>query len=143
MTMRLADYLGRHIGELLRAEPFSGWNAVRSVENDPKPEVRYEFEGRGVEVICDELDRIKTVFLHRGGDGESLVDVRFGMARTQVLVRFGTPGKSGGAVLIPGIGDCGAWDRFPLPEGGVLHIQYNTVRDEIDLVTLMRSDVVP
>lgn len=142
MTMRLADYLGCHIGELLKSEPFSGWHAVRSVENDPKPEVWYEFEGHGVEVICDEFDRIKTVFLHRGGDGESLVDVTFGMPRSQVLGHFGPPEKSGGPVRLPGIGDRGPWDRFALPEG-VVHVQYSTVRDEIDLVTLIRPDVVP
>ena len=142
MTMPLADYLGRHIGDLLKSEPFSGWLTVRSVENDPKLEVWYEFEGHGVEVICDEFDRIKTAFLHRGGDGESLIDVAFAMARSQVLGRLGTPVKSGGSVRIPGIGDRGAWDQFALPEG-ILHIQYSVARDEIDLVTLMRRDVVP
>lgn len=142
MTTRLADYLGRHIGELLKSEPFSGWHAVRSVENEPKPEVRYKFDEHGVEILCDEFDWIMTVFLRRGGDGESLVDVTFGMPRSQVLERFGTPEKSGGPVRLPGIGDRGPWDRFALSEGA-LHIQYSTVRDEIDLVTLMRPDVVP
>ena len=137
----MLGYLGCPVGELLRAQPFSRWHAVRSVENDPKPEVRYEFEGRGIEVICDEFERIRTVFLHRG-DGESLVDVPFTLGRKEVLERFGTPAKSGGAARHPGIGDRGAWDRFTLQEG-TLHIQYAVGRDEIDMITVMRADVVP
>ena len=142
MTMPLAEYLGRPIGELLDSAPFSGWHTRRSVESDPEPEVRYVFEGHGVELICDELDRITTVFLHRDGDGESLIDVAFTMPRSQVLARLGTPVKSGGSSRIPGIGNRGPWDRFAIPQG-ILHVQYGTVRDEIDLVTLMRPDVVP
>jgi hypothetical protein len=137
----LADYLGRHVDELLRVEPFSGWRVVRSVETDPKPEVWYEFEGRGVEVICDELDRIQTLFLHRG-EGESLAGVPFSTKRQEVLERFGTPASSGGPVRIPVLGDRGAWDRFTVPEGS-LHVQYSSDRDEIDMITLIRPDAVP
>ena len=76
MTLDLADYLGRGVGELLEAVPFSEWSVVRSVEKDPKPEIWYEFEGHGVEVICDGFDLIQTLFLHRGSE-ESLIDVPF------------------------------------------------------------------
>ena len=141
MTIRLADYLGSAVGELLKAEPFSGWRVVRSVEHEPKMEIWYEFEGRGVEVSCDGFDRIQTVFLHRG-DGESLANVPFSMSRREVLERFGVPTRSGGAVRIPGLGDRGAWDRFTLPEGS-LHVQYRLESDEIDMITLIRSDAVP
>jgi hypothetical protein len=127
MTIGLAGYLGRNVGELLRSEPFSGWSVVRSVENDSRPEVWYEFEGHGVEVKCDGDEWIRTMFLHRGGDGESLIDVPFAMSRSQVLERFGSPEKSGGSLRFPGIGDRGAWDLFALPEG-VLHIQYGVGR---------------
>lgn len=81
------------------------------------------------------------MFLHRG-DGEVLVDVPFEMVREQVLERFGTPTESGGRSRIPVLGDYGAWDRFTLPEG-TLHIQYALERDEIEMITLMRADVVP
>lgn len=137
----LVAYLGRHVDELLRAEPFSGWRVVRSVETDPDPEVWYEFEARGVEVICDERERIKSMFLHRG-EGESLAGVPFSTRRQDVLARFGTPTTSGGPVRIPVLGDRGAWDRFTLPEGA-LHVQYRADRDEIDLITLIRPDAVP
>lgn len=138
---RLAAYLGSAVDGLLSTEPFSGWRVVRSVEHEPREEIRYEFEGCGVEVICDEFDRIQTVFLHRG-IGESLVDIPFSMSRWEVLERFGAPAKSGGPVSIPGIPDRGEWDRFALPEAA-LHIQYRLDRDEIDMITLIRPDAVP
>jgi hypothetical protein len=139
---RAIEYLGRASGELLNAEPFSEWQVVRTVENEPKREIWYEFEGRGVEVICDGSDRVQTIFLHRGGDGESLFDIPFVMTRKQVQTLFGEPAKSGGAVRIPGLGDRGAWDRFALSMGTV-HVQYTVERDEIDMVTLIRGDAVP
>jgi hypothetical protein len=141
MTIGMAGYLGRDVDELLNAEPFSGWEAVRSVETDPTIEIRYEFEGHGVDLICDRSDRIQTVFVHRG-DGEALVGIPFAMSRNQVLGRFGAPASSGRAVRLPVLGDRGPWDRFDIPEG-VLHIQYAVARDEIDLVTLVLRHVMP
>lgn len=141
MTRALSYYLSRAIHELLKDEPFSGWQVVRSVETDPRLEVRYEFDGHGVEVVCDEHERIRTVFLHRG-DGERLVDISFAMRRAQVLARFGIPAESGHRGRIAGLGDHGAWDRFALPQG-VLHVQYGVERDEIRMVTLIRADAVP
>jgi hypothetical protein len=61
MTIRLTAYLGHDITELLNAEPFVGWHAVRTVETDSKHEVWYEFDGHGVEVICDLLNSIKSI----------------------------------------------------------------------------------
>jgi hypothetical protein len=140
MTIRLTAYLGHDITELLNAEPFVGWHAVRSVDTESKHEVWYEFDGHGVEVICDLLNRIKSIFIHRGG--ASLVEIPFAMGRQQTLERFGQPAGRGEATRLAGIGELGPWDRFVLPEG-VLHIQYCTGQDEIDLITLMRPDVVP
>jgi hypothetical protein len=138
----LASYLGADVSELRTIRPFSGWGVTRSVEKDlPKKEVWYEFEGHGVEVICDEADRIQTIFLHRG-DGEALSGIPFSLSRREVLERFGTPSKSGTAAPIPVLGDYGAWDRFTLPAAS-LHIQYRLDRDEIELITLMRPDAAP
>ena len=140
MTIRLTAYLGRDITELLNSEPFAGWHAVRAVETDSKHEVWYEFDGHGLEVICDLLNSIKSIFIHRAA--ASLVEIPFAMGRKRVLERFGQPARSGGACRLPGIGEQGPWDRFVLPEG-VLHIQYCAEQDEIDLITLMRPDEVP
>lgn len=139
-TIGLTDILGRAVSEVLDAKPFSDWLFTRTVEHEPKEEIWYEFEGRGVEVICDRFDLVQTVFLHRG-DSESLVDVPFSMSRREVRKRFGPAATSGAAVRIPGLGDRGAWDRFTLPKG-LLHVQYRTDRDEIDMITLMRADAV-
>lgn len=141
IAARLTKYLGLAVGELLKTEPFSTWGVVRSVQNEPEEEIWYEFDGRGVEVTCDGMDRIQAVFLHRG-EGEALAGIPFSMRRQEVLQRLGTPVKSGAAVQLPGIGDRGAWDRFTSPDG-VLHIQYRVDCDEIDMVTLMRHDAVP
>jgi hypothetical protein len=140
--VRLTDYLGADVNELLRSPPFSGWEVTRSVERDlPKTEVWYEFEGHGVEVICDEADRIQTIFLHQGA-GEALSDVPFSLSRREVLERYGSPSKSGGISRIPVLGDRGAWDRFAL-RGATIHFQYRLDRDEIDMITLMCPHVAP
>jgi hypothetical protein len=136
----LRRYLGIGIADLLRAQPFASWRAVRSVERDPRTEIRYDFPGHGVEVICDEADCVRTIFLHRGG-GECLVDIPFRIGRAQVLSRMGGPAKSGQPVCLPGIGKRGAWDRFTL-EDCLIHVQYCLGRDEVDMVTIMRKDAV-
>jgi hypothetical protein len=118
---------------VLDAKPFSEWVFTRTVEHDPKDEIWYEFEGRGVEVICDGFDLVQTVFLHRG-DGESLAAISFSSSRREVLERFGPAAASGAAVRMPGLGDRGAWDRFTFLDA-LLHVQYRTDRDEIDMVT--------
>ena len=135
-------YLGAPVSDLLAIPPFSGWEVRRSVEVDlPSKEVWYEFEGHGVEVICDETERIRTIFLHRG-DGETLSEIAFSLSRREVLDRLGAPSKSGAASTIPVLGDKGAWDRFVVPAGAV-HVQYRPDRDEIEMITLMRLGTEP
>lgn len=141
-NIKLTDYLGAHVGDLLAMVPFSGWKVTRSVEEDlPKKEVWYEFEDHGVEVICDEVERIRTIFLHRG-DGEALAGITFSLSRREVLERYGVPSESGAAVRIPVLGDQGAWDRFTLPAAAI-HVQYRLDCDEIDMITLICLDGVP
>jgi hypothetical protein len=137
----LADALGRPAREVLEAEPFSRWRATRSIDPEFGDEIRYKLEGHGVELICDASDRIRTVFLRRR-DGEALAGLPYSLTRSEVLSRFGTPAKSGSATRIAGLGDIGPWDRFPIPQGA-LHVQYRLDRDEIEMITLMRADVVP
>ncbi len=141
MTMGLAVFLGGSIDELLRANPFASWKFVRSVEDDPKVEFRYEFVERGVEVVCDEADCVQTIFVHRDGCGEPLTEIPFRSTRQQVLSRFGAPTRSGGAVSLPGIGRRGPWDRFSL-DGHLVHVQYCVDRDEVEIITLMRPDAI-
>ena len=140
--MKLTEYLGEPSSRLLATQPFSDWAVTRSTEHDlPQPEVWYEFDARGVELICDEDERIRTIFVHAGAD-ESLSGIPFKLRRKDVLERFGSPSKSGVATRHPVLGDSGAWDRFNL---GVLtvHIQYRLDADAIDMITFMRPDAVP
>ena len=140
--MKLAKFLGVHSSKLLTSEPFSRWPVRRSVDDDlPRKEVRYEFDDHGVEMICDKDESIRTIFLHAGVD-ESLVDLPFTLRRWEVLDRFGPPSKSGAATRHPVLGQSGAWDRFTLGTM-TIHFQYRVDSDEIDLVTVMRHDVVP
>ena len=140
--MKLADYLGAHSSELLASEPFSAWAFRRTVESElPEIEVWYEFDGRGVEVICDEDERIQTIFLHAGGE-ESLSDVPFRLSRRQVRELFGPPSASGGPVRHAVLGESGAWDRFSSATR-TIHIQYRVDADKIELVTLIRPDAIP
>jgi len=138
----LVAYLGSQVSDLLTIPPFSGWRVIRSVEEDlPIKEIWYEFEGHGVEVICDEAERIRTIFLHPG-DAEALSELAFSLTRREVLDRLGAPSKSGTASRIPVLGDKGAWDRFTLSAGSI-HVQYRMDRDEIDMITLMRRGTEP
>ncbi len=140
----LATYLGSHIEDLLSVPPFSEWMVVRSIEEfqqETEAEIWYEFDGHGVEVVCDETERIRTIFLHRG-DGEALFEMAFSSRRQNIVAQYGCPSKSGAAARIPGLGDHGAWDRFSLPTGS-LHVQYRPGGDDIEMITLMRSDAVP
>ena len=140
--MKLAKYLGVHVSQLLASEPFSRWPVRRSMEADlPRKEVRYEFDGHYVEVMCDEDERIRTIFLHVGVD-ESLSDIPFGLRRKEVLDRFGASSKSGAARRHPVLGAYGPWDRFTCG-AMTIHFQYRIDSDEIDMMTIMTSDALP
>lgn len=140
--IELSAYLGGGVQDLLSLPPFSAWKVTRSVEEElPEKEVYYEFEGHGVEIICDEAERIGTIFLHRG-DGEALSPMPFSLSRKEVLARFGPPSKSSGPVHIPVLGERGAWDRFMI-SGSCLHVKYALERDEVEGVTFMTLSSVP
>lgn len=141
-SMKLGDYLGLHVSKLLSAEPFVLWSVRRSIEKDlPKREVWYEFDGHGVEVICDEDDNIRTIFLHSGVD-DALWVIPFKLRRGEVVERFGAPSKSGVELRHPILGESGAWDRFII--GNLtIHVQYRLGSESIEMITLMRPDAVP
>jgi len=140
--MKMADYLGVHASKLLASEPFCGWAVTRSVERDlPRTEVWYEFDGHGVEVICDEDESIRTIFFHAGVH-QWLSDLPFALRRKDIISRFGPPSKSGAATRHPVLGESGPWDRFILGNGTV-HFLYRVDSDQIDRITLMRQDAIP
>ena len=141
--IRLLARLGRQVRELLEADPFRGWPVVRSSPDYglKKRLVYYKFSGRGVDLVCDEDERIRSIFVHRDGS-DVLTEVDYNSQRSHILDLFGEPDRSGAASRFPGIGERGPWDRF-IVENGVVHFQYCVGRDAINTITLMRHDVVP
>jgi hypothetical protein len=143
--VRLARYLGQNASCLLEAEPFKNWPVERSVDDDSDPpDVEYTFVGCGLELNCDREDeRVRSIFLEAEAHaGTVLSEVPFHLRRHEVLARFGSPSKSGEGFSDPILGDFGPWDRFRSPEYAV-HVQYKAGSDSIEMITLMRNDVVP
>ena len=140
--MKLVKYLGALLSDLLTRPPFANVPTTRSQENElPEPEIHYEFGDLGLDVTCDADERIRTIFVHRSYHGE-LSPVPMNARRAEVLALLGVPTKRGDALHDPILGDQGPWDRFDTSTYSI-HVQYQVHADKIDLVTLMRADVVP
>lgn len=137
----VVDMLGKPASTLLETPPFSAWESTRSEEHDPKCENWYEFKGHGVEVISDDCDNIRAIFLHPG-DGEALGGVLFSMSRAELTQLFGPPSASGPAVDIPRLGKRGPWVRFTI-ERALVHVQFKVDADEIEMITLIRPGTEP
>ena len=144
--MKMTEYLGKHVSELLESEPFIHWTVDRSIEEDLNLEITYYvFNGKGLELHCDADDTVKVLFLYSeeyGGFEESLFDSSFLWTRTQTLEHLGSPSKSGDKINDQYLGECGAWDLFSRSDFAI-HVQYMTKIDKIDKITLMQKDVVP
>ena len=95
------------------------------------------------------LGRLNTLFVHVRPKGEysafrgALVHgLTPGWTRADVRRRLGTPSRSGEAQNHPPLGRYGAWDRFD-EDVLSLHFQYTEPGEEIDLITVMMSDLAP
>lgn len=145
MTVALADYLGQPVSLLLAAAPFNAWSVERSVEDDlPDPLIHYLFVGRGVELRCDQGEKVSAIFIDSDEwiDCDPLVGACFDATRTAVLDELGVPAKSGAGLRDPILGDYGAWDRFSRI-GYAIHVEYRVNEDRVKKITLIREDVVP
>jgi hypothetical protein len=146
MKKDIVEYLGIQAPTMLGEEPFNHWPVERSFGEDPEePSFHYIFPQHGLELRCDEDDRISVIFLHsdkNNGFDESLTDLKFSLGRREVLARLGSPSKSAGKTSSPILGDAGPWDRFENSEYTV-HIEYRVDVDRINRITIMRRDVVP
>ncbi len=144
--MSIIENIGCHISRMLDKTPFKNWPVVRSVENDlDEPRIDYIFDGHGMSMICDQDEKINTVFLYAdeyGGFQEPLFEIPLSLGRQEVLAYFGTPSKSGERTSDPILGEYGAWDRFSRPKL-TIHVEYRPDSDTISKITIMRSDVVP
>jgi hypothetical protein len=143
-NIRMTQYLGRNVSDLLGAVPFGDWPVERHVEEGlDEPRVYYVLKDGVLELFCDPDERIKAIFVRAetcGGVG--LSDVPFDFTRRQVLEHFGTASESGDRTKDPILGESGAWDRFARP-GYAVHVEYRTDSDAVKQITLMRPDTVP
>jgi len=145
--MSIGKYLGAHISEFLSQKPFKDWEVERSTEDDlEQPIINYVFPGQGLQLRCDQYDKISVIFLDdRESDfdiGDCFGNLSFSHSRENVLSRFGRPSKSGEKRSHPVLGDYGPWDRFVLPSY-TIHVEYQINSDLIKRITIMREDVVP
>jgi hypothetical protein len=145
-TETLSNYLGRQASALLADTPFKHWNVTRSVETDlGRPVIDYIFPQDGMDFVCDEVDKVKTIFVYYDASRlfhEGISDLPSSLDRKQVIARLGSPSKSGPRMKDSILGECGAWDRFTR-SGYSIHVEYRMDVDLIKMVTLMRLDVVP
>src|ERR1700744_3581778 len=118
--MGIEKYLGKHVSVLLQEHPFENWLFKKSVETDlEEPIVQYVFKDRGLELRCDQVEKISVIFLSSDechGFDEALMEFSFSWKREQILGRFGTPSKSGQKMKDPILGEYGNWDRFDGPD---------------------------
>lgn len=144
--MRIAEYLGKNVSIILNETPFKNWPVEKITEDELEEKLTsYTFNGHGLELNCDPNDNVSAIFLHPnkyGGFDESLFEISFSLSRKQVLEHFGTPSKSGEKNSSAILGDSGPWDLFTRL-GYAIHVEYRTDSDRINLITLMRSDVIP
>ncbi len=144
--MKMSQFLGKPACSLLEVEPFQTWPVKRRVDDDSDPPVvYYTFPGCGLQLSCDrgEHELLHSVFLKAEEHaGIVLSEVPFNQRREQVLARFGLPSRSSERVVDDILGEFGPWDRFQMPEYTV-HVQYKLESDTIEMITLMRNDVVP
>jgi hypothetical protein len=139
--MQIEKYLGKNATSMLQENPFKDWVFEKSVETDlEEPIIQYDFVGHGLELRCDQDNKISVIFIH--SDHEALFAFPFSWKREQILERFGPPSKSGRKTKDPILGEFGEWDRFDRADYAI-HIEYRTDCDSIKKITLMRTDLVP
>lgn len=146
-TEMLASYLGKDASILLGEPPFKNWDFEKSFEEDlDEPLIDYVCRNEGMDFVCDGDGRVNTIFLHSDelrSFKEEIRDLPFACSRDEVLLRFGSPSKSGRPVNNQALGrKYGAWDRFARP-GYTVHVEYLLDNSAIKRITIMRADVVP
>lgn len=140
----VSKYLGCKSSAILADDFCKGWR-FRKVERRDSDSHRndYVFSRRGLSFSSDGDDVVVAIFLSFKACppfDSGFDDLPFSFGRLEVRGRFGEPSKSRDGFFDPILGDYGAWDRFNLSTH-VLHVQYSSERDGIELITLMRPDV--
>jgi hypothetical protein len=105
--------------------------------------------GTGIEIGTEADKSLATIFLHSAGhqgyaafSGLLPAGLTFSDTRQSARAKLPKPEASGERSDIQYIGPTGAWDRWAMP-GYALHITYSLADDRVELVTIMRPDIVP
>ena len=145
-TETLSHYLGKKASVLLADPPFKNWTFEKSFETGlEKLLIDYVFAQNGMDFVCDEDEKVNSIFLYADESRcfkEDVQDLPFTANRQGVIARLGSPSKSGGRFSDPILGECGAWDRFAR-FGYAIHVEYRLDASGIKKITLMRADIVP
>lgn len=136
---RLMRLLGRTVEERLLVHPVPGGSFVPDCVGDAR---FLEDTAHGIALSLDRQGVLDAIFLHAEAHddftqypGPLLADLRFAMARPEVVRALGGP-TSSGAPSEPSPGcSHGGWDRFVMNDVAV-HVTYHPATGAIDLVTI-------
>lgn len=139
----LTNYLGTSAPVLLQVKPYQFWIFDRTIDRDlPQQLVNYVCDDEGFSIVCDIDDRIRAIFLESQHLAYAELNLPLQCGRSGVLSALGMPSVSGPPLTHNLLGDYGPWDRYDYEHYSV-HIQYMPHTDKVQMVTLMRSDVIP
>ncbi|TPN34159.1 hypothetical protein FKO01_12075 [Mesorhizobium sp. B2-3-3] len=138
----MLDYLGKPASSLLTSPPFESWKFKRTFDNY-LPDIRIDYVSarNKFSFICDEYEKIDTIFIEADNLDRELFDIPFSSSRNDVLGILGMPSKRGEPRTDPFLGEFGPWDRFDKADY-LIHILYHAHVDRIRRVTLARADAV-
>jgi len=149
MSTDLAKMLGMKLDDVVESAFVTSLNA-RLIMTEIEDRAYLRMPDAGIDFSADIKDRMaRSIFLHTDGDEgyrgypRALPEgLSFSDSRQAVRVRLGKPSDSGGGNVQRLVGRWPAWDLYD--KGAyVLHIRYAEGEESIELVTLMRPDVVP
>ena len=139
----VSKYLGCKSSSILSDEFFKNWKfrKIERLDGDLRRN-DYVFSRKGVSFVSEGDDVVTTIFFsHKASPpfDDGFDDLPFSCGRLEVRSRFGEPSTSREGFCDPILGEYGAWDRFNFPSY-ILHVQYFSKSDSIELITLMRPD---
>lgn len=140
----VSKYLGCKSSAILADDFCKDWR-FRKVERRDSDSHRndYVFSRRGLSFASDGDDVVVAIFLSFKASppfDSGFDDLPFSFGRLEVRNRFGEPSGSREKFHDPILGEYDGWDCFNFPTH-VLHVQYSSERDGIELITLMTPDV--
>ena len=120
-------------------------------EGHPEDEVHYYiFPPLGLEFLAGPDRIIATVICmlqndeHVDGYDWSLKNgIHRGSSPSELHIVFGVPERTGAKRLKGLLGPTGPWERFRVPDLGVIHFQYDLEGKRIVMITVMHPDRAP